>query len=317
MITPDRTRAVVQLQAAFGEGALRLNEVFDTFVAHRVALEEVPGLSHRILTNRMLFSCEQADQFQNAASSATRIADRIGHPLLSVHARTDTHWPAQTLCSPAREMMPWLFAIGDTSLLRERAVGIGGSRNATDRSTQITRELVEDLVANNVVIISGGARGVDAVAHRTALEHGGKTVVVLAQGIGTFQVPSHWWSYIDRGQMTVVSEFGPMAGWEGHQALQRNGTVIRLSGAFIVVQAQEMSGTLSAGRNALRLRRPLHVISQTGERAERFDGNQQLIAGGGLPLVAPVDGAVSSSVLTTIIGPVTEVEPSTSQMRLF
>jgi predicted Rossmann fold nucleotide-binding protein DprA/Smf involved in DNA uptake len=168
-----------------------------------------------------------------------------------------------------------------------------------------------------VTIVSGGARGIDSVAHGAALECGGKTIVVLAQGIATFQVPPQWQEPIGQGRLAIVSEFAPFAGWESHQALQRNATAVRLSDAFLVVQAEAKSGTSSAGRSALRLKRPLHVVSQTGERAERFDGNEQLIREGGIPLPVTVDRPIRSDVMTTLLasGPAVEVVPG--QMRLF
>ncbi len=108
-----------------------------------------------------------------------------------------------------------------------------------------------------------------------------------------------------------------MAGWEGHQALQRNGTVIRLSETFVVIQAEEMSGTLSAGRNALRLRRPLFVVSQTGHGAELFAGNEQLIDGGGASLTIPADGAMPPDMVQSLLANHAPLVRATDQLRLF
>lgn len=316
-MTRERVRAIVQLQSAFGETAERLNSVVEMFAANDVEFDDVTSLTRKALVERVFISSGDADRFINAEEIASKIADRIDYERLSVIVRGDASWPTQTNCHPAAEMMPWLFVLGGISLLEGPAIGIGGSRQATSRSLEISEYLVRELVSRDVVVVSGGARGVDAAAHRTALEHGGKTVVVLAQGIGTFQMPHHWWSSIDRGQLAVVSEFEPMAGWESHQALQRNGTVVRLGETFLVVQAEEKSGTFSAGNSALRMKRPLHVVTQSGPGAERFAGSEQLIANGGWPLTVPIGCRSLEDVVNGLLDQRSATEAPLDQMPLF
>jgi DNA protecting protein DprA len=313
----DRIRTILQLDAVFQGVVPRLNDIFDTLALHGMALQELSSCTVQDLTGRFFFSPEQARVFIEAGAWAEPLIDRIPATRLSVITRADSSWPANVRCNPAAEMVPWLFVIGDPGLLGSRAIGIGGSRDATARTLEITRELTSHAVLRGATIVSGGARGVDSVAHQAALEHGGKTVVVLAQGIATFQVPHDWWEPIGLGRLAVVSEFTPFAAWEAHQALQRNGAAVRLSDAFVVVQAEAKSGTFSAGRSALRMKRPLFVVTQTGEGAERFAGSEQLIAGGGMSLTVPVDRPMPTGVVDTLLerSPATGVPPG--QMRLF
>jgi predicted Rossmann fold nucleotide-binding protein DprA/Smf involved in DNA uptake len=271
----ERIRAILQLDAVFQGVAPRLNDVFDTLALHGMSLEKLSSCTVQDLTGRFFFSPEQAGHFIEVGNRVEPLIDRIPATRLSVITRADSCWPANVRRNPVAEMVPWLFVIGDPGLLGSKTIGIGGSRDATARTLEITRELASHAVMRGATIVNGGARGVDSVAHQAALEHDGKTVVVLAQGIATFQVPPHWWEPIGLGKLAVVSEFGPFAAWEAHQALQRNGTAVRLSDAFVVVQAERKSGTSSAGRSALRMKRPLFVVSQTGEGAERFAGSEQ------------------------------------------
>lgn len=311
-----RLRAVVQLVAAFGDQAPALNGIADVLTAHHVTLAEASFLGQDELAGRLLVSPEQARRFVAAAATADRVAGKLASPYLSVIARGDAAWPVRGDCPPASGMMPWLLVLGDVSLLSAPAVAFGGSRQATSRSLEITADLVRELVRHERVIVSGGAHGVDAAAHRTALAHGGRTIVVLAQGLGTFPVPAHWWPLIEQGQLAVVSEFSPVAGWEAHQALQRNGTMARLGDGFVVIQAEPMSGTLSAGRSALRLRRPLHVVVQSDAGAESFAGNEQLLAGGGLPLLASGDVSWVASAIDSVLGTRPKTVTLPDQMRL-
>lgn len=313
----ERIRSIVQLDAMFQSDPVRLNDVFDTLAIQGMLLEDLAACTCQDLVSRIYFSPEQAERFVDAAALADRVAGQMDHARFTLITRADAAWPGRVRCPPANGMMPWLFLAGDLRLLDSHAIGVGGSRNATSRSLDITRMLVEQCVQRGVSVISGGARGIDDAAHRTALEHDGITVVVLAQGIGTFTIPSNWRIPIEQGRLVVVSEFSPFAGWESHQAIQRNGTVVRLSEAFVVVQAELKSGTSSAGRSALRMKRPLHVVSQAGPGAERFEGSEQLIADGGTPLTIPLGlpfpaGAVDALLETS---PATEATPD--QMRLF
>ena len=78
---------------------------------------------------------------------------------------------------------PLLLVRGDVGALSELSVAIVGARAATVYGKQIARDLAADLAREGVVIVSGLARGIDAEAHRGALEAGGRTVAVQACGI--------------------------------------------------------------------------------------------------------------------------------------
>lgn len=185
------------------------------------------------------------------------------------------------------------------------------------RSLELTRELSLRLAELGVVIVIGGAHGVDGAAHRAALSAGGKTVVVLAQGIGTFHIPDHWSEWIARGSLAIVSEFAPMDEWESFRAVQRNATVGRLGEALLVVQAGLKSGTLSAGQSALRSKVPLYVIAQTGTNAESFHGNEQLVGEGGVVLrIAPEPSSLDQAV-QILTAPKQVPEAHQAQLKLF
>ena len=95
--------------------------------------------------------------------------------------RTSPEYPRELndLSHPPGE----LYAIGRSSALSTPRVAIVGTRNSTAYGERITRTLTRALVRGGVSIVSGMARGIDAAAHRTALEEGGNTVAVLGTGI--------------------------------------------------------------------------------------------------------------------------------------
>ena len=147
---------------------------------------------------------------------------------------------------------PVLLVRGDVSLLRRPAVAIVGARAATRYGLDIARKLGEGLARQGVVVVSGLARGIDAAAHRGALEAGGPTVAVLACGLDVVYPPEHV-ELADKiaGSGAIVTEF-PL----GQKPLRlhfplRNRLISGLSRGVIVVEARERSGSLITARHAL------------------------------------------------------------------
>jgi DNA processing protein len=86
---------------------------------------------------------------------------------------------------------PVIYVKGSLTSDDEWAVAVVGTRRATAYGRQATAELVRGLAANGVTVVSGLARGVDTIAHRTALDAGGRTVAVLANGLDTVYPPEN------------------------------------------------------------------------------------------------------------------------------
>jgi DNA protecting protein DprA len=296
-----RYQAILQLGGISGLAGHRLNTLFDRMQASGILLEDLPDRDPRTLGTTLGFVPRQIDEFDAARPRAMQIGEQSRLNGITIVVRTDLGWPAHLRRDDVRIATPWLFVLGDPSLLAQRLIGIGGSREATARSEKMTRNLVRRLVERDVVIVSGGARGIDAAAHSAAMASGGRTIVVLAQGIGTFHVPAQWREPIRQGRLAVVSEYLPPDDWKAFRAIQRNGTIVQMSDSFIVAQAGATGGTLSAGLAALRMRWPLHVVQQVGSGAESFRGNDLLIRQGGLPLSIPLHHAIGNDVIDAIL----------------
>ena len=85
---------------------------------------------------------------------------------------------------------PLVFLRGQLEPIDRWAVAVVGTRRLTAYGRQVTHDLVAGLVSNGITIISGLARGIDAVAHRTAIEGGGRTIAVMASGIDKIYLPN-------------------------------------------------------------------------------------------------------------------------------
>jgi DNA protecting protein DprA len=172
-----------------------------------------------------------------------------------------------------------LFARGNIKLLAEKAVGFCGSRKASQKGLAVAGECAAELAKRRINVISGYAHGVDLAAHRSALEAGGVTTFVLAEGILHFRIKSDVKDLITEDNHVVVSEYMPRLPWLARNAMQRNKTICGLSNAVVVIESGLKGGTFEAGKTALLLRRPLFV-AEYAQPAESAEGNAYFLRQG-------------------------------------
>lgn len=142
---------------------------------------------------------------------------------------------------------------GDTPLNLDRTIGVVGTRKITNYGVEVTKRLVTELVSHGFTIISGLAYGVDATAHQSALDAGGKTIAVLGCGIDIIAPPSNARLYheiSEGGFGALVSEM-PL-GLRPNKGLfpARNRIISGLSLGVVVTEGADDSGALITARNA-------------------------------------------------------------------
>jgi len=174
----------------------------------------------------------------------------------------DPEWPAGLdELGSARPYALWLRGHADLGLACLRSVSMVGSRAATGYGTHVTREIAADLGERGWAIISGGAYGIDAAAHRGALSTGGVTIAVLACGVDYPYPAGHADLFAEiAGQGLVMSEWPPGRHPARLRFLTRNRTIAALTDGTVVVEAGERSGALNTARHAAQLGRPLMAV---------------------------------------------------------
>lgn len=156
-----------------------------------------------------------------------------------------------------------LFCKGNSELLKHiQNIGVVGARKITSYGKDVTEKLTSDLVLNDFCIVSGLAFGVDAVAHKTALEHKGKTIAVLGCGVDCVTPLENERLYeeiLDNGGL-IISEYRlglpPSAG----SFPARNRIIAALSLGVLVTEAAEDSGSLITAEEALKLQKPVFAV---------------------------------------------------------
>lgn len=167
-------------------------------------------------------------------------------------------------------------------LIASRAVAIVGSRRATAGSLAFAREIAFQLARAGVVVVSGGAVGVDGAAHRGALEAGGATWVVSPTREGEVYPPEHSALFADIARSTESRMIWPFSDDHTRTSksfLYRNGVLAALSEALVVVQAHFKSGSRNAVSCARDLGRPVWAMTAF-PWAKEFQGSTDEIEQG-------------------------------------
>ena len=142
-----------------------------------------------------------------------------------------------------------LFTAGDVGILHDGPrVSVVGSRHVSAQGLELTAQYAEHLVERRIPVVSGLAAGVDTVAHRTAIDAGGRTVAVLGTPLDVATPVSNWALQTEIMESHLaVSQFHEGAPIGRKNFPMRNRTMALLTDATLVVEAGEKSGTKQSG----------------------------------------------------------------------
>lgn len=153
-----------------------------------------------------------------------------------------------------------IYSKGNKTLLTESSIAIVGSRSADVKSLTFTDNIARKAVTDNKVVISGFAKGIDRQALDSTVNNGGKSVIVLPQGIMTFGSGfKQYYKHITQGRLLVMSVFAPKAPWSVEFAMARNPIIYGMASEVFVAQSDDKGGTWSGAIDGLRKQRPIYV----------------------------------------------------------
>ncbi len=177
-----------------------------------------------------------------------------------------------------------VFADGDVELLlRSPKIAVVGTRRPSELGARRTERLASELAEAGAVVVSGLAQGVDAIAHRTAIQAGGRTIAVLGAGLDVpFPRANAGLLEEIRRDHLALSQFPPGTPPRKGNFPRRNRTMAFASDATVIVEAGEGSGTIHQGWEALRLGRPLFLLRSLSE--EGLDWVEEMLRYGAQPL---------------------------------
>jgi DNA processing protein len=263
-------RDLLALSLVSGLGPLRIAALLDRFSsasavlrASAASLAQVPGIGDKLSTEIV------ASRGEVDVEGELRLMEkhRVGLLLLGTPG-----YPA-ALAEVAGP--PHVLYVRGTMEERDaQAIAIVGSRSCTDYGRRMTTRLAGDLARAGYTIISGLARGIDGIAHRAALQAGGRTLAVLAGGLSRIYPPEH------RGLASEVEAAGALLtesrmGQEPLASLfpARNRIISGLSRAVVLVEAAEKSGALLTARHAAEQGRVVLAVPGQADAASSAGTN--------------------------------------------
>lgn len=195
---------------------------------------------------------------------------------------------------------PVLFMRGELSARDEWAVAVVGTRSPKPYGKQVVEEIAGDLARAGITVVSGLARGIDALAHRAALEAGGRTLAVLGSGIDILYPAENTTladTILERG--ALISEYPLGMPPEAGNFPRRNRLISGLSLGVVVIEAGENSGALITADYALEQGRELFAVPGN-ITSPKSRGTNKLIQEGGAKLILSVADILEELNLTLV-----------------
>ncbi|MDC3418086.1 DNA-processing protein DprA [Aquibacillus salsiterrae] len=178
----------------------------------------------------------------------------------------------------------FFYYAGEPSILSHRSLGVVGARAATEQELTQTFDIGSEAASYGIVIISGGAKGVDTTGVEATLQNGGKAIVFPADGLMKWVKKSNIRSYITNGQLLLMSAQRLDAPFSGAYAMQRNKFIHAPSDA-VLVASSKISGKKKSGtwegvlENIKHQWSPLYVIGcSEGVEKLKAQGNAELFS---------------------------------------
>lgn len=241
----------------------------DSLSATRAELSEIEGLDRTVIDGLLAF--REWEEVEREIRRANEAGVRI-IPFSSAVYPTRL----RTIADPP----PCLYVKGEIRAEDDKAVAVIGTRSASDYGRRVTHDLCRGLASLGFTVVSGMARGIDGVAHDTALKSGGRTIAVLGSGVDRAYPPEHQKLYHRISENgAVISELPIGARPLSFNFPARNRLISGLSIGVVVVEATEKSGSLiTAGLAVEQGREVFAVPGQVGSSRSR--GAHRLIRQG-------------------------------------
>lgn len=280
----EQYRSWLALRRVTGVGNVlyrRLLDRFKTpdavFAAGEEVLRTVEGVSLQTAQNICCFA-----KFDQVDLEIEKVVE-LGITLLSLH---DPDYPP--LLAAIYDPPPLLYIKGDPQAPYPYPIAVVGSRRPSHYGKTVAERLGRELAEQGMTIVSGFARGIDAIAHQAALAVEGRTIAVLGCGIDIIYPPEQRALFDEiTEQGLIISEFPLGTPPEGQNFPQRNRVISGLSLGCLVVEATLESGSLITARCALEQGREVFAVPGS-ILSETSSGTHQLIRSGA-KLVERVD----------------------------
>lgn len=281
----DRAVLWIWLQDCIGFANTNIKAIFDFFEKP----EDIITSDEKFLRETGLFTVHTVDKI---IRQDLRYAKKVYTDCMNMNYKLvplfDKKYPERL--RELRDCPVLLYVEGEMPETRAGLyTAIVGSRKATEESAKYAFDIAAGLALNDIVVVSGGATGVDTAAHKGCMSCGGKTIWVTGCGFSS--------SYLLRNadmrkevvrNGALISEYPPYLSSQKHTFIQRNRIIAGISDCTLVVQAGMKSGSLKTYQEAKKNHRKVFYI-KGDVYDERFDGSNLLGADGAQAIINHLD----------------------------
>ena len=253
----EELSALLRLQQAAGIGSARMRALVShlrtpqgVVSASLAELCRVPGIDRALAEN--ILRDESADFVHNQLQALTQ-----------EHAHVLTFWDHDypALLKKIQDPPILLFGKGKLQAHDQNAMAIVGTRAPTQYGKMVTERMAMELAGHGFTIVSGLARGVDTIAHRTVLKHGGRTVAILGSGLDVFYPPENQGLFREicaAGAVLTEYPFGTKP--DAVNFPRRNRIISGMALGVLIIEAGLESGAMITANLALDQNREVFAI---------------------------------------------------------
>ncbi len=279
----------LQLFQTKGLGFKSFTRILKMLQKEERSLEDFARASIEELVAKYKLGYNVAESFSNSLKDAENLANDLRREGVSILVKGEPPYPQRLSILLGDEAPPILFIKGNLELFKSSSVGFCGSRKATDKGLKVAYRAAYSLASDGFNIVSGYAHGVDLATHQAALEAGGSTSIILAEGIMNFTLKKDIKEKLQDQNHLIISECPPTLPWNAGNAMRRNRIICGLSKALIVIESSMKGGTFAAGKKAMELGIPLFV-AEYAQEVSAYDGNRYFLNKGADALRGDKDG---------------------------
>lgn len=276
---------LVRLHSTPGIGASTFRKILAWVEGDADKLRSLFDMDAKTLTSLFNVKSDTASRLlKSTAEDSLDLQNALKQANVTILTESDADYPAG-LHALSENAPPLIYIQGNPALLKTPSVAFSGSRHVSEQGMEYTRVLARQAVERQLTVTSGAAPGVDTAAHSEALLNQGATCFVLPEGILRFKPRAELRPLIENSpdKVAFLSEFPPRMSWGAQNAMIRNGTILALAKALLIIEAGNEGGTLDAGRRALKQGQPCWVLNYS-KFPTSAEGNRLLLQEGAYPL---------------------------------
>ncbi|MGN0173367.1 MAG: DNA-processing protein DprA [Acutalibacteraceae bacterium] len=271
MITKDTLARFCLLNDISGEPALKAEEFFDfesTFEdkdlsgIFELSLWELADRVDKV-TAEKIYSAVKID--------FAEVLKNLEHFGINIIGKNDLNFPKKLTEKLKTEAPQFLYTVGDTSFLKSACAAVVGSRDLSEKCEKFAYDIGETIAKENKILISGGAKGADITATKSAIKNGGKVVWFAAVPMSQMLKRKNVFDWLKQEKLCLCSDFNPFGDFTGEKALRRNKYIYAQADTAFVCQCKSrISGTFSGANYCLKNNLSELFVYNNGSDAEKY-----------------------------------------------